>query len=474
MGAFSRDWDDIMSLSDYDFTEEESLDESGELKEFKNTSALNAIETARDAIERSANSNPPIEEPSFISKSHAGETSASKYRSLPLDIEKAERCDDTRGYNVSSGKRMRLAVSATVDLCESEIERQCLNTETRDRARSPKHFASHYEIAAKIHDLPRSTGKRQRHRTLDSRSRRHLAGEHRRRGAHDEESRHFSLRMRDPHSAPGKSPLSKRRSPVRLRNLSVQEELNAMLQREKLKLDMISRERNFRTSSKNRWASVLAFSCTGKSGAYGSQITWQYLLQEGPELRKTFENRPRTSLLASAAREAVLRGENLVAALESAEETLAWLKLHSVLKLRLMNHDPIFRTAGAVLDNLKLKLAPIMMCRNGTDKRSLGDMLRRSATDDIADSLTLCLILLSRIHRMMMYRVSGRKDSSMIDPRGYMREYTPGECMAGILHYVDAHAKTCSDRACNLYISCTLMPVYVHGRYFRCNSAFDM
>lgn len=469
--AFSRESDDMMSLLDYDFIERSSSDENAEVTEME-TSAKTANNKNEVLFAPPCTQELLTERPSPDSKNSQGDDdSNSIYGNVIRDAQHsasryATRCLD----NAIPRKRLRLANLTVDSACISQTKRPhgTGNRKQYHRRNFPMSPTSQEKIHLRLHNrLGSRSEKQQRSLNYD---RRLQEGHHRRRFYSERriyDQNHSHHRTHDI-----RVPLEKYRV-SRQHDLPVHEELNEILQREKHRLASISNECDFRVSSKNRWAAVLTFSSNAESTLCGPQITWEYLLHAGPELRNTFEIRPRISLQASAAREAVLRGESFIAALGSAEETLSWLKLHAVLKLRLVNHDPIFKTAGAVLDNLRLKLAPIMMCKYGTEKRSMGDMLRRSAPEDINDSLTLCLILLSRIRRVM-HRTSGSKYSYMIDPRGCMIDYVPGECMTNILRYVDAHTRRCSDPACNLYISCTLMPIYIHGRYFYCNTLFGM
>nr|AAG30095.1 UL54 ICP27 regulatory protein [Meleagrid alphaherpesvirus 1] len=471
--AFSCDSEDLMSLLDYDLIKDSSSDESNEV-ELVETSPTSKIPNTEELFAAPCSQERQQTRPSTVSPAsrptnNSGPLFVGQIREMAMESERRAEQSNSNGAALarqhacgppigSPGNNLRVSGGDGSECAPIHKRRRAFNLVPRTRSlkrtgaressrcKSPKHHRHHDEVCHKR----RATGERH-DRKRRCRDRSHeLSGDH--------VSRHKQRR-----SSPGSERFSSQRS-------SVYEELNLIFSRGKRRLKTLSSDCDFRVSSKNRWASVLAFAANSEYALRGPHITWHCLLDAGPELRRTFEIRAKISALACAARESVLRGESFIGALGSAEETLSWLKMHATLHLILVNHDPIFKTAGAVLDNLRLKLAPILMCRYNTEKRSMEDMLRRSSPEDITDSLTMCLIMLSRIRRTM--RTAGNKYSYMIDPMNRMSNYTPGECMTGILRHIDEHARRCPDHICNLYITCTLMPMYVHGRYFYCNSFF--
>ncbi|ARD71382.1 multifunctional expression regulator [Columbid alphaherpesvirus 1] len=249
------------------------------------------------------------------------------------------------------------------------------------------------------------------------------------------------------------------------------EQIAKIVQRANQNLLDLAKDKGFRAHNDSPWAGVLTFACTSKVGVDSGRLTWEQLLTMGPELRHMFEVRPRAAVLAAGAREAVLRNENLVDTLAAADEALTWFKLHATLNLMLLPNDPILATTGAVLDNLRAKLNPVMTCRYLGERRSIEDLLRRSLPTDMVCPVSLTLIMLSRISKVAR-RNHCATPVSYIDPFNVISKYLPGGCMAGILSFLDVHMSLCSNPACRVYISCIITPMYNHGRYFYCNDMF--
>nr|AAB35790.1 ICP22/ICP27 [Equid alphaherpesvirus 1]ABD24099.1 IR4/UL5 fusion protein 1 [Equid alphaherpesvirus 1]ABD24103.1 IR4/UL5 fusion protein 1 [Equid alphaherpesvirus 1] len=53
-----------------------------------------------------------------------------------------------------------------------------------------------------------------------------------------------------------------------------------------------------------------------------------------------------------------------------------------------------------------------------------------------------------------------------------LADYVPGACLAGTLEAIDAHKRRCKADTCSLVSAYTLVPVYLHGKYFYCNQIF--
>ncbi|RXF07750.1 hypothetical protein EG877_16855, partial [Enterococcus faecalis] len=111
----------------------------------------------------------------------------------------------------------------------------------------------------------------------------------------------------------------------------------------------------FRAAGSSPWAAVLEFGAE-QFTPDGRRVTWETLMFHGADLHRLFEVRPHATEAARVLREMVLLNEGLTESLASADETLTWVKLILTKGLTLRTLDPIVATAGAVLQNLRLKL----------------------------------------------------------------------------------------------------------------------
>nr|WGL40886.1 multifunctional expression regulator UL54 [Psittacid alphaherpesvirus 6] len=191
------------------------------------------------------------------------------------------------------------------------------------------------------------------------------------------------------------------------------------------------------------------------------------------------EMSPKSLSIITGAREAALRNENLIDALESADETLAWLRAHMCDGTDTFCTDPILSTSGAVLENLKQKLGPILNCKRVCySRKSTDDMLRRADKRDMTDAVTFTLIMLARIAKAFRNRGAGMGNGRRfgrrsatdrhehlatcytfdavgeIDPdRSALQAYIPFDCSVGVIDYLTTHAQRCGDPACATYIA---------------------
>ncbi|ADO13774.1 multifunctional expression regulator [Saimiriine alphaherpesvirus 1] len=223
----------------------------------------------------------------------------------------------------------------------------------------------------------------------------------------------------------------------------------------------------------NPWALAL----TPASGPYEPEkrrMSWDSLLAHGPRLHRLFEDQPRASATARALRECVLRNENLIEALASADEVISWCKMCVCRELPIRTRDPIIATAGAVLDNLRSRLAPFMRCyMRSRGSLTVADLCDRRRLSDARDVTSYVLILLARIaHAVSQGRAEIGKSVLGLGPEDDMSFYTPGACMAGTIEMLNTHKHECGSHICRVVASHTLVPLYYHGKYFYCNMLF--
>ncbi|AQX83318.1 multifunctional expression regulator [Canid alphaherpesvirus 1] len=228
----------------------------------------------------------------------------------------------------------------------------------------------------------------------------------------------------------------------------------------------------FRPSPNSPWLAALEF---GKDTFTldGRRVTWETLMMHGHELYKMFEIRSHASEAARALRSSVLRGESLMEALASADETLIWCKLIAEKNLPIRTNDPIIATTRALFDNLKLKLEPFMECYLKTKElKSLKELCCDAKLADVTCIPTFMFITLERIAKAVESGCDVIDYDIVSGSNRVLEEYTPGACLAGILEAIDSHKNKCKDSTCNLICGSTIMPMYLHGKYFYCNSLF--
>ncbi|QBM10846.1 mRNA export factor ICP27 [Caprine alphaherpesvirus 1] len=250
------------------------------------------------------------------------------------------------------------------------------------------------------------------------------------------------------------------------------ERVNAVFAGAQLDLMRPVQNGGFRAAGVSPWAAVLDFG-TERFAPEGRRVTWETLMFHGRDLYRMFEVRPHAAQAARALRDLVLRNEGLVDALASADECLTWCKLVTTKNLRLRTEDPIVATAGAVLENLKLKLAPFLRCYLRTrGAPRLEELCAARRLSLAACPTSYMFVMLARIRRAV------RSGADTVPLREVtvgdvpFEEYIPGACVAGVVDALDAHKHACGSVTCKLVANSTLVPVYMHGKYFYCNEIF--
>ncbi|ACT88303.1 multifunctional expression regulator [Felid alphaherpesvirus 1] len=228
----------------------------------------------------------------------------------------------------------------------------------------------------------------------------------------------------------------------------------------------------FRPPADSAWMAALEF---GKDHftQEGRRVTWETLMLHGHELYRLFEIRAHASESARALRSLVLRGEGLLEALASADETITWCKMCAEKNLRLRPQDPILATTSAVLENLKLKLAPVMCCYlRSSGSPSLEELCATPRLSDVTCVPTFMFITLARLARAVELNEECIPYDVISGSSRVLAEYTPGTCLAGVLEAIDLHRGKCDNTTCRLTCGYTTTPLYMHGKYFYCNSLF--
>nr|WOZ29835.1 UL54 [Anatid alphaherpesvirus 1] len=266
------------------------------------------------------------------------------------------------------------------------------------------------------------------------------------------------------------SPAHEGRDQRAINRPTIQQRINSIFERCRATLSGGVQNGGFRTTAEHPWASVLSFD-NANSGPEGRRVSWHTLCLIGKELRRMFEIRQLASSAAIGLRAAVLRNEDLIAALASCDEIMAWLKMHEFYGLPLIPNDPIVATVNSLLENLKLKLRPIFLCREMKTRRSFDEMLKRGDKGDIVDLPSFLFITLVKLSRALK-RPSDYIPLGDVDPLGLLRSYIPGACITGILEMIDEHLHDYHDQRCKLYSSYVISPVFLHGKYFYCNEMF--
>lgn len=198
------------------------------------------------------------------------------------------------------------------------------------------------------------------------------------------------------------------------------------------------------------------------------------MVAHGPSLYRTFAGNPRAASTAKAMRDCVLRQENFIEALASADETLAWCKMCIHHNLPLRPQDPIIGTAAAVLDNLATRLRPFLQCYlKARGLCGLDELCSRRRLADIKDIASFVFVILARLANRVERGVAEIDYATLgVGVGEKMHFYLPGACMAGLIEILDTHRQECSSRVCELTASHIVAPPYVHGKYFYCNSLF--
>ncbi|AVT50725.1 multifunctional expression regulator [Cervid alphaherpesvirus 2] len=228
----------------------------------------------------------------------------------------------------------------------------------------------------------------------------------------------------------------------------------------------------FRAAGVSPWAAVLDFG--GEQFLpEARRVTWETLMFHGRDLYRMFEVRPRAAQAARALRDLVLRGESLLDALASADECLTWCKLVAAKNLRLRTRDPIVATAGAVLENLRLKLAPFMRCYlRAHSQPPLEELCAARRLSLAVCPLSYMFVMLARLARAVRSGAESVPLREVTVGATPFEEYVPGACVAGLVDALDSHRRACDSATCQLVSSFTLVPVYMHGKYFYCNEVF--
>ncbi|AFV53364.1 multifunctional expression regulator [bovine alphaherpesvirus 1] len=240
------------------------------------------------------------------------------------------------------------------------------------------------------------------------------------------------------------------------------------------RLDLMRPVQNggFRAAGVSPWAAVLDFGAE-QFVPEGRRVTWETLMFHGRDLYRMFEVRSHAAQAARALRDLVLRNENLVDALASADECLTWCKFIATKNLRLRTKDPIVATAGAVLENLRLKLAPFLRCYlRGRGLPSLEELCAARRLSLATCPASYMFVMLARLSRAVR---SGAECVPLLEVTvgdAPFEEYIPGACVAGLIDALDTHKQACDSMTCKLVANFTLVPVYMHGKYFYCNEIF--
>lgn len=185
------------------------------------------------------------------------------------------------------------------------------------------------------------------------------------------------------------------------------------------------------------------------------------MVAHGPSLYRTFAGNPRAASTAKAMRDCVLRQENFIEALASADETLAWCKMCIHHNLPLRPQDPIIGTAAAVLDNLATRLRPFLQCYlKARGLCGLDELCSRRRLADIKDIASFVFVILARLANRVERGVAEIDYATLgVGVGEKMHFYLPGACMAGLIEILDTHRQECSSRVCELTASHIVAPV---------------
>ncbi|AHM96031.1 multifunctional expression regulator [Papiine alphaherpesvirus 2] len=221
------------------------------------------------------------------------------------------------------------------------------------------------------------------------------------------------------------------------------------------------------------WAPVLGSSVGGYNPEQ-RRVSWETLAAHGPSLYRTFVTNARAAVVARTLRECVLRQEGFVEAVASADELLSWCKMCVQHELPLRPQDPIIATAGAVLENLSTRLRPFLQCYlKARGALPLDELCARRRLSDIREIASFVFVTLARLAHGAKHRTTEIEYAAVgVAPGEKMDFYVPGACMAGLIEILDTHRQECSSRTCELTASHIIAPLYVHGKYFYCNSLF--
>ncbi|ARS01767.1 multifunctional expression regulator [Macacine alphaherpesvirus 1] len=227
------------------------------------------------------------------------------------------------------------------------------------------------------------------------------------------------------------------------------------------------------TAPDSPWAPVLGSSVGGYNPEQ-RRVSWETLALHGPGLYRTFVTNARAAAVSRTLRECVLRQEGFVEAVASADELLSWCKMCIHHSLPLRPQDPIVATSGAVLENLSTRLRPFLRCYLKTrGVLPLDELCARRRLSDIREIASFVFVTLARLADGVKRRSSDIEYAAVgVAPGDKMDFYVPGACMAGLIEILDTHRQECASRACELTASHIIAPLYVHGKYFYCNSLF--
>lgn len=201
----------------------------------------------------------------------------------------------------------------------------------------------------------------------------------------------------------------------------------------------------------------------GQGGPFDAEtrrVSWETLVAHGPSLYRTFAGNPRAASTAKAMRDCVLRQENFIEALASADETLAWCKMCIHHNLPLRPQDPIIGTAAAVLDNLATRLRPFLQCYlKARGLCGLDELCSRRRLADIKDIASFVFVILARLANRVERGVAEIDYATLgVGVGEKMHFYLPGACMAGLIEILDTHRQECSSRVCELTASHIVAP----------------
>ncbi|AAG27214.1 transactivator [Cercopithecine alphaherpesvirus 9] len=205
-------------------------------------------------------------------------------------------------------------------------------------------------------------------------------------------------------------------------------------------------------------------------------ISWAELMLYGHKLYQTFQTYRVSIKLGRALRERIIRGESLLEALESADELITWLKLMAAKNLPIWTWNPIVATSKSLVENLKLKLGPVMRClllrRDGGEELSttFPELLHRQRFSDITCMPTFMFVVISRVVTAVLRGDKCIAYEDISSSAQVLEEYTPGSCKAGVLESIITHGRYCGIPECRI----TCWPEFVpethhHGKFFKCS-----
>ncbi|AAG27248.1 unknown [Cercopithecine alphaherpesvirus 9] len=213
--------------------------------------------------------------------------------------------------------------------------------------------------------------------------------------------------------------------------------------------------------------------CGGCLPTTDDDVSWDDLVLYGHNVYEAFQKIQSNVNISCALRERLLRGETLCEALTSADELLTWVKLMAVKKLPIWTWNPIVATSSVLLDNLKLKLEPMVKCiltQQRAETTTLVELLERQSFNDITCITTLMFVTVARIVTAVQRGDEHIAYENVSESCNVLEDYTPGACEAGVLGALMHHGRYCNKVECKI----VCWPEYVHhtekfGKFFRCS-----